>query len=430
MSVKRGERLIWIAELGDGWAYVARMDGSAKRGAVPLTYLSRLETSVSDLQSGLENFYSVVDPQKLEDETKINEYVLWARENGEATLLERLFEKYGLHLDEVDSSEKGWSDVRARLDNFYAKYDPFKSQEAIDRVFRFTKRSGLYALNERLVQKYRVRLHDVPFDVAMAQAGSKRETNRDAGVAGMPRLSMSRVDSSTRPKPKGRLSGLRRLSGRKGSIDPEIKQVFAFFNSPRPAPPTSTPPVPPGDQITLSPETPQSSRAQSKSSRRAKGPRLVFGVPIPPLPEEDVERRSKRVDSSAILSPPPPPLDAVYVFNMDDIPPPPPLDDNDLDDDVDLSDSNDSVESKTSSLRVSQKSHKGGVDRASKKERVKSGKSVRDLIRAKSSRSLRLRNRSSQKSEGGESVSLLAREHSFGALKAWFHNLPSSQLPF
>jgi len=113
------------------------------------------------LQKKLVNFYKVVDPSKLEEETKVNELVLWARRYSEAALVSLMQRKYGLQITEVDSSEQGWQEIRDRLTAFYQRHDKLKNDTDVEKIFLFTRKAGLAKLNERLVEKYGVPLHSV-----------------------------------------------------------------------------------------------------------------------------------------------------------------------------------------------------------------------------------------------------------------------------
>mmetsp|Transcript_2436 Transcript_2436/g.7512 ORF Transcript_2436/g.7512 Transcript_2436/m.7512 type:complete len:379 (-) Transcript_2436:45-1181(-) len=117
--------------------------------------------AVENLRQRLINFYRVVDPAKLQDETKVNELVRWARVYTEKALSGLIQRKYGLNIDDVDASESGWHQLRLDLQRFYLKHDRTKPAEHIDKIFKWTRQEGLARLNERLVDKYGVPLHSV-----------------------------------------------------------------------------------------------------------------------------------------------------------------------------------------------------------------------------------------------------------------------------
>jgi len=117
--------------------------------------------SLAVLKDRLINFYKVYDPRKLEDETKVNEFLIWARKHSEAALILLIKRKYGVDIDNVDSSEEGWGQLHKDLIAYYRKHDRSKPRAEIDKIYRWTRQEGLAKLNERLVQKYGVPLASI-----------------------------------------------------------------------------------------------------------------------------------------------------------------------------------------------------------------------------------------------------------------------------
>jgi hypothetical protein len=126
----------------------------------------------AELREDLKRFYRVVDPQKLTDEVKVNELVLWARRHGAHNLTRMMERKYGLRVEDVDDSEQGWRGIRATMARFYAKHDKSKSEAEVGKVYEWTREHGLAALNERLVSKYGLPLQSATGGVLLSGSGS------------------------------------------------------------------------------------------------------------------------------------------------------------------------------------------------------------------------------------------------------------------
>lgn len=122
------------------------------------------------LKERLVNFYKVYDPSKLEDETKVNELVLWARRHSERALVQLIRRKYGVDLGAVDASEDGWMQLRRDITKYYSKHDKSKTDLDVEKIFNWTRQKGLAMLNDRLVGKYGVPLGSVK---AAGKGGSK-----------------------------------------------------------------------------------------------------------------------------------------------------------------------------------------------------------------------------------------------------------------
>mmetsp|Transcript_6133 Transcript_6133/g.10895 ORF Transcript_6133/g.10895 Transcript_6133/m.10895 type:complete len:382 (+) Transcript_6133:227-1372(+) len=116
---------------------------------------------LEQLRGRLENFYRVVDPIKLQDETKVNELLRWARKYSIPALLSLIKRKYGLEIEQVDSSEKGWLELKDALFSFYKKHDRFKPSSEIEKIYVWTKQNGVARLNIRLVAKYGVPIQSI-----------------------------------------------------------------------------------------------------------------------------------------------------------------------------------------------------------------------------------------------------------------------------
>lgn len=125
----------------------------------------------AELKEDLERFYRVVDPQKLTDEVKVNELVLWARRHGAQNLTQMMERKYGVRVEDVDDSEQGWRGIRVTLARFYAKHDKSKSEAEVGKVYEWTREHGLAALNERLVSKYGLPLQSASGGVLLSGSG-------------------------------------------------------------------------------------------------------------------------------------------------------------------------------------------------------------------------------------------------------------------
>ncbi|GBG33436.1 Hypothetical Protein FCC1311_096592 [Hondaea fermentalgiana] len=116
---------------------------------------------LESLRDKLVDFYSVYAPHKLEDETKVNELLRWTRKYGEEALNRFIREKYGVELDSVDATDAGWAQIFADIREFYAIHDKGKTPEEIAKIFRWTRKEGVFALNAKLVDKYGVPLSSI-----------------------------------------------------------------------------------------------------------------------------------------------------------------------------------------------------------------------------------------------------------------------------
>ncbi len=116
---------------------------------------------IRELKDQLESFYRLYDPRKLEDETKVNELIIWARKYSLQALQVLMRKKYGVEFAEVACGEEAWSQVKTDLTSYYRKYDNSKTNGDIEKIYLWSKQNGLAKLNERLVSKYGVPLHAV-----------------------------------------------------------------------------------------------------------------------------------------------------------------------------------------------------------------------------------------------------------------------------
>eukprot|EP00924_Labyrinthula_sp_SR-Ha-C_P016679 snap_masked-scaffold_6-processed-gene-11.28-mRNA-1 protein AED:1.00 eAED:1.00 QI:0/0/0/0/1/1/2/0/347 len=125
-----------------------------REGKLPLynPKIVKEQTYVAEkvIKQKLEAFYSVYNPSKLEYPDVVQIYLDFAKAHGVYALMERIKNKYSCSLDSVDNSPAGWKRIYKLIKLYCEKTKKKYTEEEVLLLYNYIKANGLLKFDEML----------------------------------------------------------------------------------------------------------------------------------------------------------------------------------------------------------------------------------------------------------------------------------------